>query len=385
MSHSPDSLKRIPYRLLKNEIRRVSSAPGSSSTTSLPGLYTARDEQATTPQSPTTLPPRHARSGSDEHRQVARPGRTSSRLHNMMPSETTETYQQPEEGVSTKKRHTGGRASSRELLERTSSHPGSNSRRVSSIPVSRSTTSLSRLCTPFDDQEAAPPPTLPLHRTRSDSNEPVAPHGRAMSSRLHHAMTSAISETSQASVEEASTKDLYTGRRASHRDHSRERLCSATKLRASSISETCQVPSTKELHPGRRASHKEHSRERVCSATKSRVSSRERSQERLNSATKHHNSSGSLYFADLVRRRQIQLAATSSAKNGADMCPRRSSELYTIRHGLTDSDSGLEMIESKNLVGSLIQSPSQFLTIFMSLSGLVIAVIAATVVVAHLL
>jgi len=373
MSHSPESLKRIPYRLLKNESRRVSSAPGSSSTTSQPSLYTPRDEQATTHQSPTTLPPRHARSGSDEPRHVARPGRTF-RLHDMMPIETTETYQQPDEGVSTKKRHAGGQA-----CKKPDSNYETSDRRVSSISGSQSTISLSSLRTPFDDQEADRPPlTLPSHRTRSGSDEPVAHPGRTTFSRLHHAMTSAISETSQASAEVASTKDLYTGRKASHREHSRRRLCSTTKLRASSISETCHAPSTKELHPNRRASHEEHSRERVCSATKSRVSSRERSQERLNLATKHHNSSGSLYFADLVRRRQIQLAE----KNGNDMCPRRSSELHTMRHGLTDSNSGLEMTTSKTLVGSLIQSLSQFLIILMSLSGLVIAV---TVVVTHLL
>ena len=84
MSHSPDCLKRIPYRFLKNDIIRVSSAPGSSSTTSQPSLLTPRDEQgATTPQSSTPLPPFHARSGSDKPRQVARPGRTSSRLHDV--------------------------------------------------------------------------------------------------------------------------------------------------------------------------------------------------------------------------------------------------------------------------------------------------------------
>jgi len=150
------------------------------------------------------------------------------------------------------------------------------------------------------------------------------------------------------------------------REHSRERLCSATKPRASSISETCHAPSTKELQSGCRASHREHSREHVCSATKSRAFSRERSQERLNSATKHRNSSGSLYFADLVRRRQMQLAATSSAKNGADKCPRRSSELHTIRHRLTAPISGLETTELKDLrvFRSLVQSPSPVLIIF---------------------
>jgi len=227
------------------------------------------------------------------------------------------------------------------------------------------------------------PLTLPPHSTRSGGSEPVARPGRATSSRLHHAMTSAISETCQASAKEASTKDLHPGRRASHREHSRERLCSATKPRACSLSETCQVPSTKERQSGCRASHREHSREHVCSATKSRASSRERSQERLNPATKHRNSSGSLYFADLVRRRQMQLSATSSAKNGADMCQRHSSELQIIRHGLTASVSGLETTELKNLrvVGSLVQSPSPVLIIFMSLSSLVIA----AVVFAHLL
>jgi len=203
MSHSPDSLKRIPYRFLKNEIRRVSSAPGSSSTTSLPSLYIPRDEQgATTPQSPTTLPPRHAHSGTVESRQVARPGRTSSRLQDAMPSETDE-------------------------------HANS------------------------------------LRKESQQKNGSQA-------------------------AEEASTKDLHTVCRASHRAPSRERLCSATKSRTSSISETCQVPSTKELHPGRRASHKKHSRERVSSTTMSRASCRQRSQERLNSATKQQNSSGSL-------------------------------------------------------------------------------------------
>ena len=120
-----------------------------------------RDEQgATTPQSPTPLPPRHVLVVTKHA------GRTSSRLHDVMPSKTSDTYHQPEDGVSTKEQHTGGRASFWEQLGRKSSNPGSNSRRVSSTPGSRCTTSLSSLCTPFDDQDAMPPLTLPLHRTR---------------------------------------------------------------------------------------------------------------------------------------------------------------------------------------------------------------------------
>jgi hypothetical protein len=178
---------------------------------------------------------------------------------------------------------------------------------------SRSNTSL--LSTEYEQAAASPPPGCHI------VGEPVARRSsRPCSFSLFHGVTSSTEtrQTQQASSWHAPRTDSATSR-----ERFPDPLCSATKLQRGH-----------------------------------RITSRERSQERLRSTTettKLFKSSGSRYFADLVRRRQMQLADASTAKTKpkAANVGCQPPKLHLLQAS-PDSDSAILMALSSLVVAATI-------------------------------
>jgi len=421
-----DSSIRIPYRIMKNELRRLRSTPESTnsamrstdydegsairSTLSDGGDPDARKLHDTTPNDA-----RQAHKASPKEFQSGHPASSRLELQENFPWSWQRSWQlsqqrlcSTEQGSIRRARSDGGdldarRTSSSKLhgitrarsvqnhasssrvhdatptdarKERQASHepqaahPAKSRERLYSVTEGRALRSYSmeRFERSYPATETAPHPTTYVtRRTRSDGDEPVV---RCASSRK-------LRDTTPTDAE-ASPKERHrsqAGCRAKSRERSRERSGSTTEQQRhrATLRERSQehlpLRSAIRTSTTERHGHRSHSRERSTSPTEIQKSS-----------------SGSRYYAELVRRRQldkVHLAkASSETQNPTSNSPPslQGPHSKSRTHASSASDLG-NMTESRIFFGSLIQNHSAIL-ILTALSSLVMM---ATLIFAHLL
>jgi len=388
-----DSSSRIPYRMMKNELRRLRSAPESTNsamrsteydegsaicrTLSDGGDPDARKLHDTTPNDA-----RQARKASPKEFQSGHPASSRLELQENFPCSWQHSWQLSQQRLCSTEQGSN-------IIRRARSDGGDlDARHTSSIKLHGITRARSEQnhafssrvhdATPIDarkerhashEPQAARPAKSRerLYRTRCDGDEPVV---RCASSRK-------LRDTTPTDAE-ASPKERHrsqAGCRAKSRERSRERSCSTTEQRRhrATLRERSQehfpLRSAVRTSTTERHGHRTHSRERSTSPTEIQKSS-----------------SGSRYYAELVRRRQLDkmhlAKASSETQNPTSDSPPslQGARSKSLTHASSASDLK-NLTESRIFFDSLFQNHSAIF-ILTALSSLVMM---ATLIFAHLL